>query len=167
MASWAVTKASERPLQPVEADGICQGVAQAILAGPAEGALHLEVALVELAPGGTIEGHLHPFEESFYILEGEVLVTLADRSYHLVAHDWGYAPVSTPPRLAEPRHAAGALAPHSIAPSRDAWAGRSGAIPSRPSPRRRTGARWRYGIAAVASSGTSTTAFSLAPVPSR
>lgn len=102
MVSWAVTRGAERALQPVDDDGICQGVAQAILAGPDEGALHVEVALVELAPGGTIQGHLHPFEESFYILEGEPLVTLADRSYRLAPHDWGYAPVSTPHAWSNP-----------------------------------------------------------------
>lgn len=85
-------------------DRICQGVAQAILAGPDEGALHVEVALVELAPGGTIQGHLHPFEESFHILEGEPLVTVADRSspgrpwrtWRTRPSRWGRATSSSP-----------------------------------------------------------------------
>jgi quercetin dioxygenase-like cupin family protein len=59
----------------------------------ANGAAHLMVALVELPSGGTIAGHLHAFEESFYLLEGEVLVQGGDQAHHLVVDDYGLFPI--------------------------------------------------------------------------
>ena len=51
------------------------------------GASHLMVALVELEPGGIVTGHLHSFEESFYVLEGEALLQRGGQSHRLAADD--------------------------------------------------------------------------------
>jgi len=70
------------------------GAKVAELLGPAKGAHHLGVALVRLDPGARIVGHLHPFEESFFVLEGRPQVTIADKQYALVPQDFGLVPTA-------------------------------------------------------------------------
>jgi quercetin dioxygenase-like cupin family protein len=64
------------------------------LLGANAGARHLGVSIVELAPGAQIRGHMHPFEESFFVLDGHLLVNLDGRAYELVAGDFGLAPIA-------------------------------------------------------------------------
>ncbi|GIU93098.1 MAG: hypothetical protein KatS3mg011_2004 [Acidimicrobiia bacterium] len=92
MTRWAVVRSEEVPWE--EDPG--RGMRSRRLAGPDQGAVHLEVALVELAPGGTVAGHLHPYEESFYILDGQVAFRVAEQSHALQAHDYGFAPLGVP-----------------------------------------------------------------------
>jgi mannose-6-phosphate isomerase-like protein (cupin superfamily) len=58
--------------------------------------VHLEIAVSELAPGGTIEGHIHPFEESFFLLSGSVVLALGGQPYHLRQNDFGFVPIGMP-----------------------------------------------------------------------
>lgn len=83
-------------VEPQEVGAPADGLEVSVLVGPAQGAVHLETAIAELAPGGKIGGHLHPFEESFFILEGEGLLTIGDVSYQLRPGDFGFAPVAHP-----------------------------------------------------------------------
>ncbi|MGE0219382.1 cupin domain-containing protein [Mycolicibacterium sp.] len=69
-----------------------QGVRVAPFLDAADGATHMSIALVELAPGAQVRGHRHPFEESFFVLEGEPLVAIADRRYALRPNDFGLVP---------------------------------------------------------------------------
>ncbi|KMO83640.1 cupin domain-containing protein [Mycolicibacterium chlorophenolicum] len=69
-----------------------QGVRVAPFLNHEQGATHLSVALVELQPGATVPGHRHPFEESFFVLEGNPLVAIADKRYALKPHDFGLVP---------------------------------------------------------------------------
>ncbi len=78
------------------------GLEVAVLVGPAQGAVHLETATAELAPGGSIGGHLHPFEESFFVLEGEGLVAIGDTTYRVRPGDFGFAPVAYPHAWSNP-----------------------------------------------------------------
>lgn len=66
------------------------------------GALHLEAAEMRLAPGGTVGGHVRPAETSFFLLEGEVLVAIADTSYHLRPGDFGLIPFGYPAAWSNP-----------------------------------------------------------------
>lgn len=74
-----------------DVSGFAEGLFVAVMAGEAEGSVHLEVALARLDPAGTIGGHHHFYEESFYLLSGEVLVNLDGHSYHLTPNDFGVA----------------------------------------------------------------------------
>ena len=74
-----------------DGSGMSDGLAVAVLAGEAQGSVHLEVALSRLAPGGAIGGHRHFYEESFYVLSGEVLVDIDGHRYHLGPNDYGVA----------------------------------------------------------------------------
>lgn len=96
MAS-TVIPATDFRYQPVAAEShMASGLEVAVVAGPGEGSVHLEVGLSRLAPGGTIAGHLHFYEESFYVLSGEALVDIDGHRYHLRENDFGFTPAATP-----------------------------------------------------------------------
>ncbi|MBV9506616.1 MAG: cupin domain-containing protein [Acidobacteriia bacterium] len=60
------------------------------------GSVHMGVGVCFLAPGGTIQPHLHAFEESFYILEGSVLAKIGERSYALGSGHFGLIHTGVP-----------------------------------------------------------------------
>lgn len=64
--------------------------------GTDHGARHLDAAEVELAPGGEVAARTQPTEESFYVLEGEALVAIADTAYRLRPGDFGVIPFGYP-----------------------------------------------------------------------
>ncbi|RPI22692.1 MAG: cupin domain-containing protein [Actinobacteria bacterium] len=61
-------------------------------------AVHTGFGLSLLEPGGTIDRHVHSFEESFFVLEGEVVVDTAEASVLLRPGDYGVIPVGSPHR---------------------------------------------------------------------
>jgi quercetin dioxygenase-like cupin family protein len=79
-----------------DSTGLAGGLEVAVMAGPEQGSVHLEVARSRLAPGGTIRGHYHFFEESFYVLSGEVLVDIDGRRYALRRNDYGVVTAGVP-----------------------------------------------------------------------
>ncbi len=83
-------------VSPVRVGPPADGLEVSVLVGPSQGAVHLETAIAELAPKGTIGGHMHPFEESFFVLEGTGLIAIGDTSYRLGPGDFGFAPVAYP-----------------------------------------------------------------------
>lgn len=62
------------------------------------GAVHTGFGVNHLAPGGTIDQHLHSFEESFYILSGEVVVETVEGAFRLSKGDYGVIPIGSPHR---------------------------------------------------------------------
>ena len=64
---------ADRP-QPPSTDS--QGLARRVLVGPGQGAVHTELAVGALQPGGWLQRHFHSFEEALYVLEGELLLDL-------------------------------------------------------------------------------------------
>jgi quercetin dioxygenase-like cupin family protein len=60
------------------------------------GSVHQEFSICELEPGGTIDAHVHTFEESIYILEGELICQTGEGAYSLVPGDYGVIQVSAP-----------------------------------------------------------------------
>src|SRR5262249_45995161 len=59
------------------------------------GSVHTGLGLAELAPGGTLDPHVHSYEESFYILSGEAIVAINDHTYRLQRGDYGCLKVGT------------------------------------------------------------------------
>ncbi|HEX2031571.1 MAG TPA: cupin domain-containing protein [Actinomycetota bacterium] len=62
----------------------------------AAGAVHTGFGICELDPGGAVEGHVHSFEESFYVLEGEVVAETNEGTFLLRPGDYGFVPVGSP-----------------------------------------------------------------------
>ena len=54
----------------------------------AGGSVHQEVVIAELEPGGSVERHLHAFEEAFYVLEGALVLEAAGATEQLAADDY-------------------------------------------------------------------------------
>jgi len=82
--------------RPPRYEGHSQGYVQASLIDRGVGSVHTGLSLNELAPGGTIDPHVHSFEEGFYLLSGEALVTISETSYLLSAGDYAAVKVGTP-----------------------------------------------------------------------
>ncbi len=53
------------------------------------GSVHMGAGICTLDVNGKIEMHVHSFEESFYILEGNVIVQIGDEAYALSAGHYG------------------------------------------------------------------------------
>jgi quercetin dioxygenase-like cupin family protein len=77
-------------------EGHSRGYRQADLVGPETGSVHTGLSIGELAPGGSIDPHVHAFEEGFYVLSGEADVAIDGTSYRLGAGDYGALKVGTP-----------------------------------------------------------------------
>ncbi len=60
------------------------------------GAVHTGFGVCVLEPGGSVDAHLHSFEESVHILEGELVCHTGEGSVLLVPGDYGVIPVAAP-----------------------------------------------------------------------
>jgi mannose-6-phosphate isomerase-like protein (cupin superfamily) len=83
-------------LRPYSSVAGSKGFSTAKLIDGDDGSTHVELSVCQLDPGGWVGGHLHPFEESFYILEGGATLAIDGAGYDLVTNDFGFAPVATP-----------------------------------------------------------------------
>jgi quercetin dioxygenase-like cupin family protein len=69
------------------------GLARRVVIGREQGAVHTDITVAALAPGGWVAPHVHSFEESLYVLEGELLLDLGGRVHRLVSGDYSLMPV--------------------------------------------------------------------------
>jgi quercetin dioxygenase-like cupin family protein len=76
--------------------GHSAGYTAASLIDHSSGSVHTGLSLNELAAGGTIDPHVHSFEEGFYVLSGEAIVSIGAASYRLSAGDYAAVKVGTP-----------------------------------------------------------------------
>ena len=75
--------------------GRSRGLRSCRLVGGALGSTHMALTLVSLA-AGHVDEHLHSFETSFYVLEGEPVLYLEGRGVKLRPAACGAIPVGTP-----------------------------------------------------------------------
>jgi mannose-6-phosphate isomerase-like protein (cupin superfamily) len=73
-----------------------RGLTRAVLIGAHTGATHTGLTLVELEGGGHVETHLHSFESSFFVLEGEPRLFRDGRGVQLCPNACGAIPVGVP-----------------------------------------------------------------------
>ena len=73
--------------------GHSQGYTRAPLVDHTLGSVHTGLSMCELAPGGTIDPHVHSFEEGFYVLSGTAVAAMNGEAYVLKAGDYGVAKV--------------------------------------------------------------------------
>ncbi len=64
--------------------------------GAQAGAVHTGFGVCELEPGARLPGHVHSFEQSFFMLEGEVVLSTPEGSFRLGPDDYGLVPVGVP-----------------------------------------------------------------------
>ena len=68
----------------------------ATLVDRATGSVHTGLTVNRLQPGGRVDPHVHSFEQGFYVLDGELVLTIGGVSYHLIPGDYAVAKVGTP-----------------------------------------------------------------------
>ncbi len=76
--------------------GTSRGFTRAALVDRIAGSVHMGLGLCSLRAGGHIDAHVHSFEESFYVLDGEVTLVLDGRGYPLGVGSCGVVPVGVP-----------------------------------------------------------------------
>jgi quercetin dioxygenase-like cupin family protein len=64
--------------------------------GEDTGAAHTGFGICTLVPDGTVPAHVHSFEESVHLLEGEVVLDTPDGAFLLRPGDYGFLPVGLP-----------------------------------------------------------------------
>lgn len=72
-----------------------QGFTRQTYVDQAQGSVHMGVGICSLAAGGAIDQHLHAFEESFYVLEGQLAVQIGELAFLLGPGDYGLIPTGT------------------------------------------------------------------------
>jgi quercetin dioxygenase-like cupin family protein len=83
-------------------EGRSSGLARRTIVDGSVGSVHMAEAICTLDPGGSVERHVHAFEEGIYVLEGELEVGLAGRAETLAADDYAYLAVGAAHGLRNP-----------------------------------------------------------------
>lgn len=78
---------------PAEFVGRSEGYTRDPVVAEAGGAVQMGFEVARLQPGGHVDGHVHSFEETLYVLEGELTVDTMEGSYRLVPGDYSLLPV--------------------------------------------------------------------------
>ena len=64
--------------------------------GETAGAVHTGFAICELEPGGSVPAHVHSFEETFHVLDGNGVVNTSEGAFMVSPGDYGLIPVASP-----------------------------------------------------------------------
>lgn len=96
-ARFLVRRAGQaRPAVPAGWAGHSQGFLRWSVVDESTAAVHTGFGLCALEPGGSVGAHVHSFEESVHVLEGEAVLATAEGSFLLRAGDYGLLPVGVP-----------------------------------------------------------------------
>jgi quercetin dioxygenase-like cupin family protein len=97
MAHHLVCKAEDAQYQvPPAFASLSRGFGRWAIVNRASGSVHQEFNICEMTPGGSIDTHLHTYEESIYILEGELICETGDGLFALGPGDYGVIHVAAP-----------------------------------------------------------------------
>jgi len=102
-ARHLVARAGEADLATPEAyAGHAEGLGRWAIVGEATGAAHTGFGVCALAPGGNVGAHVHSFEESLFLLSGQLVLDSAEGSVRLGPGDYGLVPVGLAHALRNP-----------------------------------------------------------------
>jgi len=79
--------------EPTEFQGRSRGYSGDRIVNEADGAVQMAFQVSRLEQGGTVSHHVHSFEETFYVIEGNLVVDLPEGSFDVGAGDYGLIPV--------------------------------------------------------------------------
>jgi quercetin dioxygenase-like cupin family protein len=96
------------------------------------GAVHTGFGVGEMDPGGRIDWHVHSYEESLYVVEGEVVLRTAEAAVRLVPGDYALIPLGQPHALANDSGAPARWAAMSTPQPRPAHGGDTYFVPPLP-----------------------------------
>jgi quercetin dioxygenase-like cupin family protein len=102
-ARHLVARAGEADLAAPEAyAGRAEGLGRWAIVGEAAGAAHTGFGICALAPGGNVGAHVHSFEESLFLLSGQLVLDTTEGSVGLGPGDYGLVPVGMAHALRNP-----------------------------------------------------------------
>lgn len=78
---------------PGEFAGRSEGYTRDPVVAEAGGSVQMGFEVARLEAGGHVDAHVHSFEETLFILEGELTVDTPEGSYRLIPGDYGLLPV--------------------------------------------------------------------------
>jgi len=92
-----VRRAAEAvPEVPEPWRGASEGYRRWAVVDEGAGAVHTGFGLCELDPGGRVAAHVHSYEESLYVLDGEVTVDSPEGAFALRPGDYALLPLGVP-----------------------------------------------------------------------
>lgn len=104
------TPAQAEFVVPASYAPISQGFRRWSVVNRESGSVHQDFNICQLEPGGRVNTHIHTYEESFYVLEGQLTVETGDGRFGLVPGDYGVV------------HVAAAHAVHNLGTTTVRWA---------------------------------------------
>jgi quercetin dioxygenase-like cupin family protein len=113
-------------------EGRAEGFRRWTVVDGSVGAVHTGFGIGELEPGGSISAHVHSFEESLYVLEGEVVLRTSEAAVRLRPGDYGVVPVGVPHALRNEAAATARIAAMSAPQPRPAHGGDTYWVPVLP-----------------------------------
>jgi quercetin dioxygenase-like cupin family protein len=103
MAHHIVKAGSELVHAPVPGfEGRSSGYFADPVVDEGSGGVQMGFRMARLEPGGRADAHVHSFEESLYVVEGDLVVDTAEGSHALTTGDYGLFPVGSPHALRNP-----------------------------------------------------------------
>jgi quercetin dioxygenase-like cupin family protein len=94
MANHIVKKVDELDFDvPPEFDGRSRGYIRDGVVDEASGSVQMGFHVARLESGGEVATHVHSFEESLFVVDGELTLDTPEGSYRLIAGDYALIPV--------------------------------------------------------------------------
>ena len=94
MSNHIVKKAGDHQYRvPTEFEGKSTEYLGDLIVDEGSGAVQMGFQMSRLGPGGVVSHHLHSFEETFYVIDGDLVADLPEGSVRLGAGDYGLIPV--------------------------------------------------------------------------
>lgn len=78
---------------PPEFVGRSTGYAGDLVVNEDDGAIQMGFRISRLEPGGSVDTHVHSFEESFYVIDGTLVLDTPEGSVEMVTGDYALVPV--------------------------------------------------------------------------
>jgi quercetin dioxygenase-like cupin family protein len=101
MARHAVRPRSEETWGvPTSLEGHTKGFRRWTAVDESAGAVHTGFGIAEFDPGGRLDWHVHSYEESLYVIEGEITLFTSETAVLLRTGDYGLLPVGQAHALA-------------------------------------------------------------------
>lgn len=107
-ATWGVPPALE---------GHVKGFRRWTVVDEGAGAVHTGFGIGEMEPGGRLDWHVHSYEESLYVIDGEVVLSTSEAAVLLRPGDYGLIPLGQPHALSN------------LGSQTDRWAALSAPVP--------------------------------------
>jgi quercetin dioxygenase-like cupin family protein len=79
---------------PRALEGRSRGLKRWTIVGEDAGAVHTGFGISEMDGGGSVDAHVHAYEETVYVLEGELVLETMGRAFAMLPGDYGLIPVS-------------------------------------------------------------------------